>query len=158
MSRRFILTIAAGFVLIFAFGVAAVIGVNNLGTSTGGVKSASVITPQSAPAQVVASVPVAPQPLAPSNPVAVQRSDINKLAAAVKLGTNQSVNKDVWVRETPVAAKLENAMCDCDQRNWLKHFVETGNDAISGSPHFDESLHLLATLRKDDGDLAQAPH
>lgn len=87
--------------------------------------------------------------------LAVQDSDIAQLAAAVKLGTTNtaSVGKDVWARETPVAERLLNGLCDCDQRNWLKHFVQTGNEAINGSENYYQSVQLLETLRRSNADL-----
>jgi GMP synthase-like glutamine amidotransferase len=88
-----------------------------------------------------------------SSAVTVQRSDINQLAAAVKLGSSASVGKEVWARETPVAKRLLNGLCDCEQRNWLIHFVETGDQAMAGSQQYSQSVQHLAKLRRDDLDL-----
>jgi hypothetical protein len=98
----------------------------------------------------------------PAAPVSVQNSDIDSLAAAVKLGEPNAggVGKEVWARETPVAEKLLQGLCDCDQRNWLKHFVKAGNEALSGSENYYQSIQELAKLRRSDQDLtaAQASH
>jgi hypothetical protein len=77
-------------------------------------------------------------------------SDIDNLAAAVNLNgpVVGDVSKDVWLREVPVAQKLLTGICDCDQRNWLKHFISTGQEAISGSSNYAQSVQLLATLRR----------
>jgi hypothetical protein len=93
-----------------------------------------------------------------SQPVTVSDSDLADLAASVKLGQSSTgdVGKDIWAREVPVAQKLLNGMCDCDQRNWLKHFVQTGQEAIAGSNHFPDSVQVLTKLRRSDTDLTTA--
>jgi hypothetical protein len=54
---------------------------------------------------------------------------------------------------------LMKGMCDCDQRNWLVHFVQTGQEAVSGSNQYPQSMQLLAKLRRSNQDLTlnQAP-
>jgi hypothetical protein len=166
MSRRFLIAVAGGFVLIFALGVAAVLSVNNLSLPDSGTKAtvpqavveAPAAQPTPSPVKLAPVPPPAPfVPVNANGPVTVERSDINQLALAVKLGSSDSVGKDVWARETAIAVKLQKDMCDCDQRNWLNHFVEAGQEEASGSPRFAETLKLLTTLRKDDSDLAQTP-
>lgn len=172
MSPRFLIGICVAFFGVLALGVAAVVGVTAMSESPGAsgkVAAAPTVTTalepalavSAAPQTVVAATPAPPSviPTAPTAPpstgVVVQNSDIDQLANAVKLGTSNSgtVSKEVWARETPVAEKLLNGMCDCDQRNWLKHFVQTGNEAINGSENYYQSVQLLATLRRSDGDL-----
>jgi hypothetical protein len=113
------------------------------------------------PGAVAANSPPA-APVGPAVPYTVLDSDLANLAAAVKLSSTSTgdVGKDVWAREVPVAQRLLTGMCDCDQRNWLKHFVETGQEAISGSNHFPESVQLLAQLRRGNNELTsvQAAH
>jgi hypothetical protein len=105
--------------------------------------------------RAVAQVSVPAINAASTVPCPVFDSDLAKLAAAVKLSplSTGDVSKDVWIREVPIAQKLLTGMCDCDQRNWLKHFVETGQEAIAGSNHYPESIQLLATLRRGNSDL-----
>jgi hypothetical protein len=86
-------------------------------------------------------------------------SGIASLAAAIRLGKAPAndVSKDVWVRELPIAQKLLGGDCDCDQRNWLKHYIQTGQEAVSGSTRYPQSLQMLATLRRSNQDVASAP-
>jgi hypothetical protein len=143
--------------------------VNTLGDSAAASSKASTapaatiseITPvarssseQSVTVHFGAPTPIPLQNPSPASAMAVQDSDIAQLAAAVNLGSaSAGVSKDVWARETPVAQKLLNGLCDCDQRNWLNHFVETGNEALSGSENYDKSVQVLATLRRSNIDL-----
>jgi hypothetical protein len=81
--------------------------------------------------------------------------DLDHLAAAVHLReTGMGASKQVWAAELPVAQSLLQRPCDCDQRNWLKHYVKTANDALSGSEDYAHSIQLLATLRRSDRDLS----
>jgi hypothetical protein len=172
MSHRFLIGIGVAFFAVLAFGVAAVVGVTAMsesaGTSSQTITSASVVTtadptPAAAPAlQPRVAADPTPRAASPALPnaahdtgVTVQDSDIAQLADAVKLGRTNSgaVSKEVWVRETPIAQRLLNGLCDCDQRNWLKHFVQTGNEAINGSENYYQSVQLLATLRRSNADI-----
>ena len=85
-------------------------------------------------------------------------SDLARLADAVKLGKTNTgdVSKNVWAEETPIARRLLKGMCDCDQRNWLNHFVKTGEEAASGSEDYYQSVQVLATLRRNDQELGAA--
>jgi hypothetical protein len=167
MLTRFLIGTGLAFALVFIAGIAAILSVTQDADRIG-----TVTTPASA---VNGSVPVAeatpnlhmPNPRAVAQvsvpainaastvPCPVFDSDLAKLAAAVKLSplSTGDVSKDVWIREVPIAQKLLTGMCDCDQRNWLKHFVETGQEAIAGSNHYPESIQLLATLRRGNSDL-----
>jgi hypothetical protein len=162
MSNKFLIGIGAAFLAVFIFGFAAVVGVNTTSNSS----QQAMAKPTQTPAPVAstpsfaAQAPVpdaSPAPktevtfstLSPAAALPVQDSDLQKLAAAVKLGQTNTgdVGKDVWAQETPVAEKLLQGLCDCDQRNWLTHFVKTGHDAISGSQDYYQSVQLLAQLR-----------
>ena len=175
MSTRFLFVITVGFFVVLALAVAAVVTVNHWNEAQ---KDDSLIVSSApavsvAPAQPPVVISTAPAPVVPAKVLAavsetpgsgagvtVQNSDIDQLATAVRLGDSSvSVGKEVWAKETPVAQKLLQGLCDCDQRNWLKHFVETGNEAISGSDHYYQSVQLLSKLRRGDQDLAtQASH
>ena len=164
MSNKFLLGICLAFSAIFIFGLAAVVGVNS-STTPGFTEHTTMKTsPPSEPASPqpssAATLPT-PETDANSEPkvsspisspdaaVTVQDSDLQKLAAAVKLGAVNTgdVSKNVWAQQTPMAEKLLRGMCDCDQRNWLNHFVKTGHDAISGSQDYYQSVQVLAQLR-----------
>jgi hypothetical protein len=164
---------AAALFGILALGVAAVVSVSAMNDSVSVASKPAVVADVAAShdsaAEATPSVvaPKAGTPALRPNPslenstfgaaYAVQDSDINQLAEAVKLGESAAgdVGKEVWVRETPIAEKLLQGLCDCDQRNWLKHFIETGHEAIDGSEQYYPSVQLLATLRHSNADLAK---
>jgi hypothetical protein len=174
MNTRFLVGIGVAFALVFIGGVAAVVGVNSVADRPSVIDVSPV--PSSAPEPAIAPAPAVadslaalPNPAAASQPIPAQATgpltpqpvldaDLAQLAAAVKLGASSTgdVTKDVWAREVPVAQNLLKGMCDCDQRNWLKHFVETGQEAISGSDHYPESVALLTKLRRGNNDLNTA--
>ncbi len=166
----------AAFFAVLALGIAAVIGVSAVNDSPSVAREPAPVIPLAAapPSVPVAeTIPEPAQPMAdapslrapPSSPnlafgtgYTVQDSDIGRLAAAVKLGGSAAggdVGKEVWARETPIAEKLLQGLCDCDQRNWLKHFVETGHEAVNGSEDYPRSVEQLATLRRSNADLAK---
>ncbi|MEJ0000141.1 MAG: hypothetical protein WDO13_13810 [Verrucomicrobiota bacterium] len=173
MSNRFLIGIGIAFVVIFGIGFAAVIGITSLtdevtvadyaqtqkpvdaSVSTAVAPSFAPFTAPAAQHEASATTEVRGTPIVGSQ--IVLDTDLAKLAAAVKLGGSATgdVSKDVWARQIPVAQKLLKKMCDCDQRNWLNHFVQTGQEAVSGSHHYPESVQLLAKLRRSDHDLAR---
>jgi len=177
MNSRFLMGLGLAFALVFVCGLAAVLSVNSMTdrvsvTSVPAVKQGApsvvsapvtaIATPVSLPNPAAAAAPVAGAAPAGSTGYTVLDSDLANLAAAVKLGATSTgdVTRDVWVRELPIAQNLQKGMCDCDQRNWLKHFVETAQEAISGSNHYPASVQLLAQLRRGNNVLttAQAAH
>ncbi len=153
MSIRFLLGMALAFMVVFVVGVAAVISI----TSMTDRPSVSDLTPSShvpVPLVVQAATSPAHATIGTVMPDVVLVSDIDSLAAAVKLTNLASgVSKDVWAREVPIAQKLLTGMCDCDQRNWLKHFVQTGQQAVAGSSEYAQSVRHLAALRRCNADL-----
>jgi hypothetical protein len=179
MSPKFLIGVGVAFFGVLVLGIAAVVSVTTMSessTASSQVVSNPPIATASDPAPTPAA-PFAPQQSAAATPnsasatpaaqssaigsaVTVQDSDIAQLASAVKLGTPTagSISKEVWARETPVAEKLLNGLCDCDQRNWLKHFVQTGNEAISGSENYYQSVQVLGTLRRSNADLDKNRH
>ena len=161
--------IGTGFALawIAALGViiAAFIGLN-----TWMARPAAVVptTPEIAPAAPVAeTAPSVSAPPAPSaapspgmsapntvsnDPVTVL--DLDHLGSAVHLREPaMGASKQVWAAELPIAQSLLQRPCDCDQRNWLKHYVKTAQDALLGSEDYVPSIQLLATLRRSNQDL-----
>jgi hypothetical protein len=87
----------------------------------------------------------------------VQDSDLQKLVTAIdfKSGPSSDLVKAQWAKELLVANHLVHGVCDCEQRNWLNHFIETGNYAVAGSPAYDHSVRVLASLPSSDGDFAE---
>jgi len=180
MSNKFLIGIGAAFFFVFVLGIAAVVGIHSITGQTMVASQPAAATPaepslpaspavapespeQPVPAvspavTTAVSAPVSPQAV----PVPVLDSDLVRLAEAVRLGKANTgdVSKEVWARETPVAEKLLKGLCDCDQRNWLNHFVKTGKEALSGSENYYQSVQVLATLRRSNQDLsaAQASH
>ena len=176
MNTRFLIVIGVAFLLVFVCGVAAVVGINSISeqtvastqvtpvTTTKSAQSSDAVSPLSSlkveapePARAGTS-PAIPTVVVshPTTPMPVLDSDLVQLAAAVKLsGTNTGdVSREVWARETPIAQRLLHGLCDCDQRNWLNHFVKTGNEALSGSDDYYQSVQLLAKLRRNDQELS----
>ncbi len=106
--------------------------------------------------------PPTPVPMAVSVPVTTTLSnqpvtvlDLDQLASAVHLREpSLGASKQVWASQLPIAESLLQRPCDCDQRNWLKHYVKTANDALAGSEDYVHSVQLLATLRRSDQDLS----
>jgi hypothetical protein len=174
MTNKFLIGIALAFFSVFILGVGAVVGISRMTeqtavspplTTTGpeGSTGAGPSQPPEVQSLEQPAPPVSPSPITaaapPSSlqaiPIPVLNSDLDRLAAAVKLGEANTgdVSKETWARQVPVAEKLLQGLCDCDQRNWLKHFVKTGNDALSGSEDYYQSIQLLAKLRRYDQDL-----
>lgn len=172
MTNKFLVGVGAAFFAVFALGIAAVVGISNLTTTQTSplarTKPAEVAPPaspsptsavqtldQPAPVIALTSSVVSSQVSHGSLPI-VHDSDLAQLASEVKLGQANTgdVGKDVWARETPVAQKLLQGLCDCDQRNWLKHFVQTGNQALTGSEEYYQSVQLLATLRRSNNEVS----
>jgi hypothetical protein len=172
MTNKFFLLVASAFLMVFGLGVAAVVGITSMTDhATVAADDVTVKAPAAEAASQPAVVPltgdvqIRPAPEASSTPapapvsaaVIVGMDDINRLASAVHLGDiSGAVTKDVWSAQLPVAQKLLDGMCDCDQRNWLNHFVETAQEAVSGSQHYQQSIQVLAKLRRANSDLASA--
>ena len=81
----------------------------------------------------------------PANATSVPDSYLLQLSTLVDLDNarDQRPNKNRWMQAIPAAGKLLEGPCDCEQRNWLTHFVEMGNFALSNS---DNEYHELAAL------------
>jgi hypothetical protein len=105
-------------------------------------------SPVPAEPQTQLEAPAFTQPLA--NPV--NTSDLSKLERQVHLKNSDlaNVSKSEWEKALPKAKQLLQGACDCEERNWLNHFVETGNDALAGAKEFQDSAKLLASLPKND--------
>ena len=83
---------------------------------------------------------------------AVSTTDLSNLAAAVHLknASLAGIDKDQWKTSLPKAQKLLQGACDCEERNWLNHFVEAGNQALAGDKAYEASAKFLLTLPKND--------
>ena len=76
-----------------------------------------------------------------------------RLCALVNVANsvNEPPDKQQWRDALPIAQKLLVYPCDCAQRNWLSHFVETGTDALQGSEQeYHASAQLLVTLGRNN--------
>ena len=96
-----------------------------------------------------ADEPLFVQPLANS----VRTADLDNLAARVHLknASLADVDKNQWKIALVRAQQfLQGGACDCEERNWLNHFVETGNQALSGAKEYQDSAKFLAALPKND--------
>ena len=79
--------------------------------------------------------------------------DLLQLSALVDLPNtpDHPADQALWKKATPIAEKLLKGPCDCEQRNWLNHFVEMGNAAQTGSEdQYKEDAKLMATLGRND--------
>ncbi len=103
--------------------------------------------------------PIVIPPL-PANAVSVPDADLLKLSAMVNLpnADERRINKEQWALAVPIAKQLVQGPCDCEQRNWLNHYIELGNDALTGS---DDAYYNLAVLMhkmaRNDRQLADNP-
>lgn len=99
-------------------------------------------------------------PPLPANATHVPDEYLLKLANMVRL-TNADehlIDKERWGRALPIAERLVQAPCDCEQRNWLNHFISMGNDALAG---MDEDYYrtavLMQKMARNDQQLADHP-
>ena len=89
----------------------------------------------------------------PADAVSVPDDDLLRLCALVDLANaaNHPPDKEGWKQAIPIAERLQQGPCDCEQRNWLHHFVETGNSALSDSAdQYAENAQLMLTLARND--------
>ena len=115
---------------------------------------AGVVTPvpTSVPADPAATAAITLTAL-PADATAVPDETLLQLSNLVDLAhaTTRPPNKQRWAQAVPVASKLMEGPCDCDQRNWLKHFVKMGNDVFSNSDtDYMAEAGLLSTIRRSD--------
>lgn len=96
----------------------------------------------------------------PANAAFVPDENLLQLSALVDLpnAANRNIDKSPWPQAVAVAEVLAQGPCDCEQRNWLNHFIEMGNDAISGA---DDAYYKLADLMvkmaRNDKQLSRDP-
>lgn len=85
----------------------------------------------------------------------VAAADLNNLADSIKLdnGALENMDQSEWARELPIAEQMLQGICDCEQRNWLRRFVETANDALAGSNEYYKSVQILDSLPRNDAEL-----
>ena len=92
-------------------------------------------------------------PALPANATSVPDDNILTLARFVDLPNSAEHHPDKkrWSQAITAAEKLAQGPCDCAQRNWLTHFIEMGNFALSDSESdYRESAKLMATLGRND--------
>ncbi len=90
----------------------------------------------------------------PPNVKTVPDEDLLKLSGMVNLAGavagDQPPDKAQWKHALPIAEQLDQAPCDCDQRNWLEHFIQTGYHALADeNDQFYTSAREMATLRRN---------
>ena len=59
-------------------------------------------------------------------------------------------DKEKWQQALVIADKLQQGPCDCEQRNWLHHFIETGNSALTAPADYAENVQLMLKLARND--------
>ena len=99
-------------------------------------------------------------PSLPADATSVPDVDLLKLSTMVNLtnAEERHIDKEPWSRAVPIAQKLAQGPCDCEQRNWLVQFIQMGNDALAGSN--DDYYRLATVMRKtarNDKQLANDP-
>ena len=99
-------------------------------------------------------------PPLPSDATSVPDADLLKLSAIVNLpnAEERHIDKKQWNRALPIAQRLAQGPCDCEQRNWLVQFIQMGNDALAGSEQ--DYYRLAGVMRKtarNDKQLADNP-
>lgn len=106
--------------------------------------------------KTAAALPSAAVELPPPLPVgaaAVPDEYLLKLSGVVGIDEvwNQEPDRARWAAAIPVAEKLLQGPCDCEQRNWLKHFVEMGDSAVSGDDtNYYQLARVMAQLSRND--------
>ena len=146
-----------------------VVAVAKLGTGHPPVAppSATAAVPVSAlkPSPALAAATATPElsvniPPLPANATNVPDEDLLKLSASVDLANalDRSIDKERWARVMPVAEKLVQGPCDCEQRNWLNHFIAMGEAARNGADEeYRQLAGLLVKLARNDKQLADDP-
>jgi hypothetical protein len=88
----------------------------------------------------------------------ISAADLDALADGAKLdsGSLHHMDKAAWAKELPVAEQMLQGMCDCEERNWLNHFIETAKEALAGSSDYYKSVATLDQLPRDDQELTAA--
>ena len=97
----------------------------------------------------------------PANATSIPDEDLLRLAGMVDLAgaSDHRPDKVRWTQALAAAEKLQAGPCDCEQRNWLNHFVEMGNYALSGADEgYAQSARLMATLGRNDRDAMAISH
>ena len=114
-------------------------------------REAEPASPAASPESVQAAAPAASEdiviPPLPADAHYVPDAYLLKLSAMVNLpnAEERHIDKDQWSRAVPIAERLVQAPSDCEQRNWLSHFIAMGNDAIHGS---EEDIYQQAGLMR----------
>ena len=83
-----------------------------------------------------------------------------KLSAMVNLtnAEERHIDKDQWSRAVPIARRLVQGPCDCEQRNWLNHFIAMGDSALAGSDaDYYKLAGLMRKMARNDQQLAAHP-
>ena len=105
-----------------------------------------------------ATDPIAPLP---ANAASIPDEDLLKLSAMIDLASarDRDPDKKRWAQALPIAQMLLQGPCDCEQRNWLNHFVEAGNDALTdATDRFHEHVWLVSNLARNDSQAMAMSH
>ena len=121
--------------------------------------SASDVAPTEPEALRASEEPIVIPPL-PANATSVPDADLLKLSAMVNLpnAEERRIDKEQWGRALPIARQLVQGPCDCEQRNWLNHYIEMGENALAGSndAYFKLAI-LMQKMARNDKQLADDP-
>lgn len=114
--------------------------------------------PAIAPTSALTAAAVGPAPGTPAVRE-VTPSVLEGLAQSVRLSEDENETagnkKELWAKAIPLAQNLiDFSNADCAQRNWLTRFVECGSMAVDNSPEYFASARRLATMFRDDQELA----
>ncbi len=149
---RFVLLISTIFVLSTAIG-----GVYYFDSKTRAGEATAAPNPIAVQGRRGTAADVQPAPFAQPIANAVGVSDLRELAAMVHLSDASATgadsndrNKARWGAALPKAQRLLQGACDCETRNWLNNFVQTGNYALSDSKEYESSVKFLVSLPKND--------
>ena len=84
----------------------------------------------------------------PPDATSVPDAALLKLSTMVNLpnAEERRIDKEQWNRALPIAQKLVQGPCDCEQRNWLNQFIRMGNDALTED--HEDYFRLAAVMRK----------
>ena len=122
-------------------------------------------TPSPASAGVAEVTAATPEPAItipplPANAVSVPDEDLLRLSAMVDLANaaDRPPDKAGWQQALLIADRLQQGPCDCEQRNWLHHFVETGNSALTASADYAENVQVMLTLARNDQQAMERSH
>lgn len=123
------------------------------------IATAATPAPPAAPSiPPVVTVTFAPLP---ADATVIPDDYLLKLSGMVNLANarDETPDKAQWRQATTVAEHLQAGPCDCEQRNWLHHFVEMGTAVESDDKfRYYELADLMRTLGRNDAQAMALSH